>query len=183
VVGSSVRPYTLGNTEGGVYGGSVLEAFLINYGSDRITMNFNFPIYSVSFDYEIFPDGTCPKASATCTPSTSNWPDFWFIANDIPQFHTLAIDPNVSGPYPHSPHSGIVNNEKAPQYLGLSGTIYFSAGVTKLEFVDWPRMIGIDNLLIDDELPSTPSVPEPSSMVLLGVGLLGYAAYKRKKKS
>ncbi len=173
VVGSgktTIKSETLGTSDGGVHHGGKFDTFLINRSSaDRISMKFSFPIYAASFDYEIFPDGTCPKESKTCTPSTANWPDFSFTADGDLQFRTLAALPGTSGLPEHSPNSGKSKVEKAPQFLGSSGQWLFPQGVTKLEFVDWPRTIGIDNLSINP----TPVVPEPSSLFLMGSGLLG----------
>ncbi len=67
VSGNTVTPLTLGNTNGGVYHNGALDTFLVNSGSDRISMLFSFPIYSVFFDYEIFPVGTCPIAGICTT--------------------------------------------------------------------------------------------------------------------
>ena len=177
VAGSTVTALTLGNTDAGVQHATPYDAYLVNSGSDRITMFFSFPIYAVSFDYEIFPDGTCPVAGAC---SAANWPDFTFDADGVIKFHTTGIDPNTTGPYQHSPNSGISKNEKAPQFLGLSGNYLFPSGVTKLEFIDWPRMIGIDNLKIQDQKPVA-AVPEPSSIFLVATGLLGFTGIKRKR--
>lgn len=172
-----VIPLTLGDTDGNIAHGLPLDTFLINSDLDRIIMQFNFPIYSVSFDYEIFPDGTCPQAGLSCGPTSANWPDFTFRADGDFQFRTLGINPAVSGPYQHSPHSGPLLNERAPQYLGVSGEYLFSNGVSRLAFIDWPRMIGIDNLRINDRT----SIPEPSSIFLLTSGLLGLAGFRRKR--
>ena len=50
-VGSHVKSHTLGTGDGGIYRGEPLDAFIINSGTDRITMLFSMPIYAVSFDY------------------------------------------------------------------------------------------------------------------------------------
>ena len=174
---SAVISRTLGNTNGNIAHPSPLDTYLINSSSNRITMLFSFPIYSVSFDYEIFPDGTCSVAGSDCFLSSSNWPDFTFEADDTVQFRTRGINPSVTGPFSHSPASGLVNSERAPQFLGLSGGYSFPSGVSKLEFIDWPRRIGIDNLQIQDQN----IVPEPSSLLLLASGLLGLARFRRKR--
>ncbi len=175
-VGSMVSSETLGTSDGGVHH-SGFDTFLANNGPtyDRISMVFSQAIYGVSFDYEIFPDGTCVKQSTSCQPGSTNWPDFSFIADNQVMFKTLGIVPGQSGTSAHSPISGLGSNELAPQYLGLSGQWDFINGVTTLEFVDWPAKIGIDNLNLNFTPPSH-TVAEPSSLLLamLGLVLLGY---------
>src|SRR4051812_6156105 len=93
VSGVTVTSETLGTSDGGVHNGT-LDTFLVNStanGNDRIRMVFSVPIYSVSFDYEILPDGTCPDGGVTgCTnTSSSNWPDFTFKADGIQIFRSF----------------------------------------------------------------------------------------------
>ena len=169
VVGSSATSETLGTSNNGVHHNGALDTFLQNKGSDRITMIFDFPIYQVYFDYEIFPDATTPDGRNS-NPANANWPDFTFKADGATVFYMDSLIP--SGGITHSPHSGIVNNEFAPQFLGGSGLWNFPNGVTKLEFIDWPVAVGIDNLAINHS-------PEPGSLLLLGVGLAGMGLRRR----
>ncbi len=183
VSGSVVTSETLGTSDLNVHHDLPFDAFLINGGSaTQITMTFSFPIYLGSFDYEIFPDGTCPRE--TC--AEANWPDFSFEADDVLQFRTLGIVPGTEGTYAHSPRSGPIRNERAPQFLGMSSLWLFPDGVTKLEFIDWPRHIGIDNLHIDDDkgrgTEGPPVVPEPTSLFLMTTGLAGLAVSGRRSK-
>ena len=73
----------------------------------------------MSFDWEILPDGTCPNGTvSSCdTHADAAWPDFSFEANDVLLKHFFGV---------------------LPGQVGLTGT------TTKLEFIDWPRMIAID---------------------------------------
>lgn len=166
--GRKVSSETLGTSDLGMHH-SGYDAFVVNSahtGSDRVTMTFSFPIYAVSFDYEIFPDGT------------GKLPDFTFLAGATAAsmnliFHTDGVNPSAST-CAHSPKSGAVNCETHPQYLGSSGQLYFPNGVQALTFQDWPVMIGIDNLTIQD-------APEPGTLALLGLGIATLAGRGRKR--
>lgn len=153
------------------------DAFIANRSpTDRITMVFPFPIYSASFDFEIFPDGT------------GNWPDFTFKADGTTMSHVLGVLPGQSGTYPHSPDSGPNALEPVPQLLG-SMSFSFPNGVTKLEFIDWPDRIAIDDLQVNSTPPPPPTLlaaaaPEPISLALWVGGLAGAAAlgWRRRRR-
>ena len=182
VSGTTVTPLTLGNSDGGVQHALPWDAYIFNSDSIKITMLFTFPIYAMKFDYEIFPNGSCadpsayfPNPKGTC----SVFPDFTFKAGNAnpltTYLYTLSLDPSKAGytGYTHSPFSGAVNKEKAPQFLGESGMIFFPGGATKFEFYDWPERIGIDNLVIQN-------VPEPRAMLVLGIGLAALLKYRKR---
>ena len=178
--GSGSTSLTLGTSDGSTSHLSTKDLFITNIAnsSTEIKMVFTgLSILSVSFDYEIFPDGTCPTGS-NCG---SNWPDFSFDADGNIILHTLSVKP-ASGS--HSPASGSTHTEQAPQFIGQYSTT-FTTGVSTLEFLDWPATIGIDNLVITYGPPggSTPT-PEPVSFALAGTGLIGiYFLGRRKKRS
>lgn len=184
--GPQRKSLTLGNSDFGVYHGGALDGFLVNSttNNDRITMTFSEKIFGVSFDFEIFPDGTCPNGGTNgcLSPTSSNWPDFTLKADGALVFTVDAEDPSnlaavsISAPITvvapvapnllDSPMSGATGApyELAPQLLAMSGWWDIPGGAYKLEFIDWPRQIGIDNLQMT-------TVPEPGSLALVAAGL------------
>lgn len=115
----------------------------------------------ISFDYEIFPDATCPDSS-----HCSSKPDFKFAVNGgSPLWTTLGVFPSSggsNGTSTHSPNSG-GGTEQSAQYIGTySGSL---SGVTELDFIDWPAAIAIDNLRVA-------TTPEPRGVALLLGGLI-----------
>jgi hypothetical protein len=180
---------TLGTSAGGVpniiNGRRVNDTFIINdnfgiYGSrtDRFTLSFsNFLVYSVQFDWEIFPDANCP-AGSTCAKSRNtnhvNWPDISLLVDNgaTPVWEAVASTPN---PYTID-----------PQGLGVSPIIQLN-GAKSLTFVDWPAEIGIDYLRINGCVITQPNclttqVPEPASLALLCLGLFGLGFSLRRKQ-
>jgi len=199
VVGPGGVSLTLGNTNNATSNtgpvGST-DTFIANTSdsktqiSSQITLTFKgLTVTAVSFDYEIFPDGSCTTLTASgCGGSPNgvgiypNQPDLKFEAGT----NTNGIDPVVSlfgtngvqdgvapgggnGTSLYSPNSG-ASKELAPQYIGhWSGSLN---NVTELDFIDWPATIGIDNLTI--------TTPEPSMFLLLGIGLSGLFLPKKR---
>jgi hypothetical protein len=191
---------TLGTTEGGVASTKVVngvtlkvsDTFLVNnnFGLkqqtsttavtggatyDRFSLNFSdFVITSVQFDYEIFPNATCQKKSG-CGP------DMALLVNGVQQWYDSVAASNVTD----------------PTKLGTTGAISFvpTGGVagTKLTFVDWPAIVGIDNLRITGcaktvngvcgFTPPPSDVPEPITLALLGAGLFGLGASRVRARS
>ena len=182
---------TLGTSDSGVHH-TGLDTFLVNSGSDRITMVFPFLVYGVSFDFEIFPNSQCPNGTGVNTScdstSDSSWPDFTLRAGlsgspgtMIDYMHTFGVLPGSNGTFTQSPHS-VWGTEKAPQFLGQSGMQWFVGGVNKIQFVDWPVMIGIDNLVVYNYCRTCDEndIPEPGSIALFGAALFGLAAIRRR---
>jgi hypothetical protein len=183
-----VTGQTLGTSEGGVLnpivnGKRKKDTFIINdnFGlrgpkSDRFTLTFtNFLLYSLQFDWEIFPDATCP-ANSSCAKSgntsLSNWPDI-----------SLLVDGSIT---PLWEAFGPTSNATTidPQALGVSPILNLN-GAKSLTFVDWPAEIGIDNLRITGCVATQPNclttrVPEPGSLALLCLGLFCLAFRHRQ---
>ena len=91
--GSGASSYTLDNMDNG--------KFITNNapGSNDILMTFTglpADVYNVSFDLEIFPDGTCPSLS-NCGAGDSNLPDLTFLANGTTVKQWSAVVPPAPG--------------------------------------------------------------------------------------
>jgi len=173
---------SLGTSDNGVHH-TGNDTFLMNddfgiYGSatSQFSLTFTgFYIYSVSFDWQIFPDASCPASSSptACAnnPSNSNYPDIELLANGVNVWSALATTP--------------VSGDKDPQGIGHLSNLAVN-GVTTLTFVDWPAEIGMDNLVINGCTIQSPNclrqdAPEPSTLLLFGGGAL--AAWRLRKRS
>jgi len=148
--------------------------------SNEISLVFQgLKISSVSFDYEVFPDGTCSKLDKRdCGGNPNNQgiypnqPDLEFWAGGKNVFTTYGVTPGTTnGNATHSPNSKS-GTEYAPQYIGhWSGSI---SNVNELDFIDWPATIGIDNLQLT-------TASEPGIVPLLGLTLLGVGGAFRRR--
>lgn len=175
---SHMTSLTLGNTNGAtsVSSNSAVnsahDTFIANTNdsstqiANQITMIFSGLTINgiVSFDYEIFPDGTASQP-----------PDLIFAAG--PTGHTSTVFTMYGVTPGTSPINTTIsdnsNHESNAQLIGhWSGVV---TNATELDFIDWPATIGIDNLVI------TTANPEPSSIILLGTAGLGFFFLLRRK--
>jgi hypothetical protein len=151
--------------------------------SDRITMEFSFPIYSISFDYQIFPNANVANGTDKDPATTPGWPDFTFKADGELVFRALGVMPGQEGaPYTSSKNKKV---ETAPQLVASSGIWYFPDGVTKLEFIDWPPVIGVNNIQFNFgpfNNPPSSNLPEPGSLAAMCACALGAWWVTRRRR-
>ena len=197
VTGTRTTSYTLANYPGHADGTFIANNNRILYNpygnptSSEIKMVFSgLTVSSISFDFEIFPDGTRPSLSNCCGSGHPNLPNLTILANGTRMAQYTALVPGGDGsevvagqswsasPYAVSP--AMTSGETAQQLLGFGASLTLPAGTTTLEFVDWPSMIAIDNLTIDT--PDSPA-PEPASLTLFGTALLGLGLFRERRKA
>lgn len=152
--------------------------------SSQITMKFSgFTINgAASFDYEIFPNGSCPSAS-----NCSSTPDFKFDTNGNSPVNSFGTNGIQYGVTPgttngNTNNSQLSTSEASLQYIGSwSGNL---SNASELDFIDWPETIGVDNLSVSWNTTTQQSpVPEPFSVVLLGTIVGGIALRKKIRKT
>ena len=203
VVGPGGKSLTLGTSNNATSNSSTLnssyDTFIANTNdsstqiSQQITIQFTgLTLSTTSFDYEIFPDGSCQVLNAAGCGGAAvggkypDQPDLEFEAGTntsgtdaaVSSFGTSGIQYGVTpvasggtdGTSTTGPagRSGAVVTVVAPQYIGTwSGSLTgLNANATELDFVDWPATIGIDNLQVS--YTTTTAVPEPAGIVFLG---------------
>lgn len=183
VVGPNGVSLTLGTSEGATSNSSTTpsstyDTFLSNVTnsastvSSEIIITFSQPVTLKGFDYEIFPDASCPS-KYDCSADA---PDFTFDINgSTPEFTTYGVFPSTTGTDGssiHSPNSGSGQTEQSAQYIGhWSGNL---TNVTQLDFIDWPAAIGVDNIDIGSPVPE----PRGGALLLGGLLLAGLAGKK-----
>ena len=198
--GTGSKSLTLGDSTGATASNSTstvngtYDTFIANTNdnsgsvSQQITLKFaNITGLTInSFDYEIFPDGTCTALNRNSCGGNSvggiypNQPDLEFEAGN----NTNGTDTLVSTFYGVTPgttngnsnNSPVSSTELSPQLIGTwTGSL---TGASELDFVDWPATIGIDNLNVSFTTPP-PSVPEPASLALFGTAVAGLLLKKK----
>jgi len=207
VVGPGGVSLTLGSSTGATSNSSqtpssTLNTFLAttNNSSQQVSTQINMQFSgftlngAASFDYEIFPNGSCTQLTASACGGNPvngiypNQPDFEFEAGSsssvspVTSFGTngvqYGVTPSATGSDGSSTAAPNGANNQNPQYIGAwSGSL---SNDSQLDFVDWPATIGVDNITVSwTTTGGTSPVPDPSSVLLFGTVVAGIALRKK----
>jgi hypothetical protein len=172
---------TLNSTDGFLKNCTPIDGTGCSGASSDIFLNFAnlkyqgqaVEIASFSFDFEIFPDGSCTADTySSCGGSKDayghrpNTPDLEVWSGDNGTGQNFASYWGVTPSGANGYSVAMPGGETAPQLLGSSGTITVdpSFHLTSLDFMDWPATIGFDNLKVTFR-----QVPEPTSIGLVAL--------------
>jgi hypothetical protein len=202
-VSGTVVPWTLGDMGGTVTNPTAPTSKTPTYSAylastSSFTITFSVPVYSVEFDFEIYPDASppVPQFEFSATDASNHAATMYYNNASVGTMWTVnAIAPGANDPYlpgdpatyTHSVTSGTGSTETSNQLLGVAAIQFSSSDpVYSLTFADWPEEIGINNLVINPSGlgPFTSVVPAPNSALLLGFGVLGvmgFAARSRRR--
>lgn len=211
--GTGSKSYTLGTAPSGLIPGSTSSStttgsnvFLATtsdsaatcVGECQIRLTFTGLTLNTinSFNYEIFPDYTCPVlTSSKCGGNGDpNQPDLSLTVGTSTPVTAFGTDGTLLGQTPgtagaagsNDPNSNTKspdsNDELAPQLIGAWTTSLSVTGATELNFVDWPATIAFDDLSLNYSV-DPPGVPEPSSLLLFFTVIGGTLLAARKRVS
>jgi hypothetical protein len=182
--------YSNGSVNGAFYGWSISGGQSI---SDSFTLSTTSTITGADFSAWLFPGdtlssvewsiGTSPVTGSTTTASTSGVLDFvngggYSVVTESFSIGSLTLGPGTywftlqnTSVANGDPVFWDVNNGPSAAYYGENGSVagslnnYFGPGSYSSSF----------------DIDGTPAVPEPSSLLLLGSGLVGFAGMMRRK--
>lgn len=147
---------------------------------DDIIMSFsNLSITAVSFMAEIFPDGSGQTPDLELFGASTGGATFTTEAQFAasPNATWLGTDPSASSCKASANNACEHSLQMGPTQVSFT----FASAVNALDFRDWPPTIAIQNLVLTTSTGGSGSgVPEPSSILLLGVGLGGLVAARRR---
>jgi hypothetical protein len=166
---SNIPTLTVGNQGTTVHGGFPTNMHVLGdnsfEGTGTITLAFTQGLSAIGFD--LSPEGPDWGAQLTAFSGTSGN----YIKMLPPVGFTGAATCRVI--------SGTAGPCSAPQFLGFTDT---TTPITKVEVaLNGPGILWIGQL--EEGLASTKAIPEPASLSVLGAGLLGLGALRRRRRS